>query len=93
MELFLLRLLLCRHFHDEVSQITQTLLVVVCLLGGNVDGLQSGASLECTVFYAIFFMINFLMPTPKVTHFNAVQPLKIGNYIPVDTNVNEDLLY
>ena len=38
-------------------------------------------------------MINFLMPTPKVTHFNAVQPLKIGNYITVDTNVNEDLLY
>ena len=47
-----LRLLLGWQFHDKaVQQLGQTLLVVVGLLGGYVDGLQSGAILECAVFF------------------------------------------
>lgn len=47
MGLFLLRLLLCRQLHNEVVQrFWQTLLVVVGLLSGHVDGLQGGAAIE-----------------------------------------------
>ena len=47
MGLFLLRFLLCGQLHDEVVQrLGQAFLVVVGLLGGYVDGLQSGAIVE-----------------------------------------------
>ena len=54
MGLFLLRLFLCRQFHDEAVQfLGQTLLVVISLLGGNVDALNSRAVFEC-------FLADFL---------------------------------
>ena len=47
MELFLLRFLLDRHFHNEAMQgFWQALLVVVGLLSGHVDGLQGSAAMK-----------------------------------------------
>ena len=69
--LSLTRFLLFWQFHDKAVQFFgQTLLVVVGLFGGHVDGSQHGATLKS-------FFADFLDTEPKVTHSNAVHPQKV----------------